>query len=195
MAPAMEHCRRPWWKRPPVWFLGILVIVLVGAVVLEQTGKQAMMPYSTFLEQVEAGRIASVTFNGTEILARLKTPADHRASGSAAPADTIRSRVPDFGDPTLIAELRQQRVAIEVRSPSVWGWLLGRLPWPMLIIVGVVLVAAVVRLLSGGKAPSASATAMMAGHGMIGLLSGLFSGQRKADGPDAPGSDAPPGRR
>ena len=40
-----------------------------------QTGP---MPYSTFLDQLEAGNVASVTFQGTEIDGRLKRPLDVR---------------------------------------------------------------------------------------------------------------------
>jgi ATP-dependent Zn protease len=195
MEPAMQHCRRPWWKRPPVWVIGILAIALVVMAVMERTGGQAATPYSTFLDQVAAGQIASVTFNGTEILARLKLPAGSAASGSPPPSDTIRSRVPDFGDPALIPELRKQGVAIEVRSPSAWGWLLGRLPWPMLIVIGAVLIAGLLRLVRGGRAPSAAPAPMAPMHGMMGLLAGLFARQGPPAAPHSGDSDAPKGGR
>lgn len=193
MAPAMEHCRRPWWKRPPVWIIGILVIAVGAGAVIEQIGRRATMPYSTFLDQVDAGRIASVTFNGTAIQGRYKTPPDNPASGGAAPSDSFRSRVPDFGDPALIPELRGHSVAIVVQTPSPWAWLLGRLPWPMLILIGVVLIAGIVRLVRGGKAPAAASAPMMPGRGMIAMLSGLFGSPPQATGHE-PQKHPPPGR-
>ena len=191
MATAMEHCQRPWWKRPPVWFIGIVLVVLGVVVVMERTSMQATTPYSTFLDHLEAGRIASVIFNGTEILGRFKTPSDNPPSGGSAQNDSIRSRVPDFGDPSLIAELRKQRVAIEVASPSAWTWLLGRLPWPMLIVVGAVLIAVVIRFLRGGKAPPGSALPMPPAHGMIGFLAGFFAKPRQTMDSDRHGGDEP----
>jgi hypothetical protein len=26
----MQHCDRPWWKRPPTWFIAIAVLALIG---------------------------------------------------------------------------------------------------------------------------------------------------------------------
>ena len=64
MTHEMKHCDRPWWKRPPVWFIAIAVAVLlivVGAE-FETAGKPVSTPYGAFLDQVEAGNVASVTF-------------------------------------------------------------------------------------------------------------------------------------
>jgi hypothetical protein len=36
----MKHCDRPWWKRPPVWFIAIVVLVLPGVAAIEQTGDE-----------------------------------------------------------------------------------------------------------------------------------------------------------
>jgi cell division protease FtsH len=178
----MEHCDRPWWKRPPLWFIAIVAVLLLVVAVMEQTGKRAATPYSAFLDQVEAGNIASVTIQGTEITGRFKHPLDGSPSGGGtAQSDSFRTRVPDFGDPALIPELRTQHVAIDVKSPSAWTWLLGRVPWPMVIFVGAILVAGLVRLARGGKAQSGSAPPTLPAHGMIGLVSGLFAKRR----PDA----------
>lgn len=163
MKHAMEHCDRPWWKRPPFWFIAIAAVIVLAVFAIEQINRRPAMPYSVFLEQIEAGNVASVSFQGTELTGRLKQ------------GDSFRSRVPDFGDPTLIPELRKQHVAIDVTSPSAWGWLLGRVPWPMLIVLGALLVAGLVRMLRGGKALPGSAAATLPAHGMMGLVSGLFA--------------------
>ena len=179
MAHAMEHCQRPWWKRPPFWFVGIALAVLIAVVAVEQTGRQPPMPYSAFLDQLEAGNIAQVAFNETEITAR------------TTKGDSLRSRVPDVGDPGLIAALRAKRVAIEVTAPSAWSWLLGRVPWPMLIFVGAMLVLGFIRLVRGGAAHPGSGTPALPAHGMMGLVSGLFAKQPPAETPPAPGSGGP----
>lgn len=186
MTHAVEHCDRPWWKRPPVWFIAIAAVLLLIAAGVEMgtAGKVTPMPYSAFLDQLETGKVASVTFRGTEIHGRLKRPPD------SAQGDTFSARVPDFGDPTLIAELRKQHVTIEVSAPSPWTSVLARIPWPMLVFLGVVLVAALVRLVRGGKARSGSAMSMPT-HGMIGLVSGLFAKPDRSASPPTRDGDEP----
>jgi ATP-dependent Zn protease len=191
----MEHCHRPWWKRPPVWFIVIAAVLLLGVAVMEQTGKRPAMPYGAFLDQVEADNVESVTFHGTEISGHFKHPLDNLPSSGAAQRDSFRSRVPDFGDPTLIPELRKQHVVIDITSPSAWTWLLGRVPWPMLIFVGAILVAGLVRLMRGGKAPSGAVGPVMPMHGMMGLVSGLFAKKdQTAPPPPTHNSDEPKSR-
>lgn len=189
MAHAKEHCQRPWWKRPPVWLIGIVAVGLLVVVVAERTGRQASTQYGAFLDQVEAGNVASVSFEGTDIIGRYKRPADATLPTGAAQTDSFRSRVPDFGDPTLIPALRRQHVAIEVAAPSALSWLLGRVPWPMLIFVGAILVLGLVRLVRGGTAQPGSAAPALPAHGMMGLVSSLFAKQRPAASPPGPDGD------
>ena len=194
MTHAMEHCHRPWWKRPPFWFIVIAAVLLIVVAVIEQTSKRALTPYSTFFDQIEAGNVASVTFHGTEIIGQFKHPLDSSFPKGTAQGNSFRSRVPDFGDSTLIPELRKRHVAIDVTSPSAWTWLLGRVPWPMLIIVIAMLVAGFIRLVRGRKAQSGSAMPTLPTHGMIGLVSGLFAKQHPGESPPARYSDEPNSR-
>lgn len=108
-----------------------------------------------------------------------KRPVDDAVSTGTARRDTFSTRVPDVGDPTLIPELRKQQVVIDVSVPSAWTWLLGRIPFPILIFLGAMLVGGLVRLVRRGTARSGSAMPM---HGMMGLISGLF-GRQQAAGP------------
>jgi ATP-dependent Zn protease len=188
MTHQMKHCDRPWWKRPPVWFIAIVVLALLSVAVVKQTGQPIATPYSIFLDQVEAGNVASVSFQGTEIHGRFKHPPDNTHN------DTFNTRVPDFGDPALIPALRQQHVVIDVAPPSAWSWLLGHIPWPMLIFVGVILVIGVIRLLHGGNAQVGSAAPALPAHGMIGLLSGLFAKRHASESPPTSDSDEPKSR-
>jgi hypothetical protein len=142
------------------------------------------MAYGAFLDQLEAGTIASVTILGTEIHGRFKQPQN------SLPREPFDTRVPDFGDTTLIPELRKQRVAIEVNPPSPWTSVLAHLPWPMLVFLGVALVAALIRLARGGAARSGSATTMPS-HGMMGLVSGLFARRDQIASPPPSEQDKP----
>lgn len=194
MAHAMEHCHRPWWKRPPVWFIAIAAVLLLIGVwtEIEPTGQSTATPYSAFLDQLEAGNVASVTFHGTQIDGRYKHPLDIASpSGAKARRDTFRSQVPDVGDSTLIPELRKQHVVIDVSSPSQWTSLLAHLPWPMLLFLGVAILAGFVRLMRGGKAPSGSVASTLPAHGMIGLVSRLFAKRDQNVSPPTNDSDEP----
>jgi cell division protease FtsH len=195
MPPAMEHCHRPWWKRPPFWFIGIAAVSLLIVFATEQIDKPVPTPYSAFLDQLEAGNVASVAFQGTQIDGRYKRALDGApSSGAKAPRDTFRSRVPDFGDPTLIPELRKQHVVIDVESPSQWTSLLARLPWPMLLFIGVAIAAGFVRLMRGGSAQSGTAAAAFPAHGMMGLVSRLFGKRDQAAVSPTNDSDEPKSR-
>jgi hypothetical protein len=196
MTQAIAHCERPWWKRPPTWFIGIAALLLLVFAVVEIGGRAPATPYGTFLDQLAAGNVVSVTFQGTEINGRFKQPVGDATSSGAAQRDVFRSRVPDIGDPALIPELRKQHVVIDVTAPSPWTWLLGRVPWPMLAILAVMLIAAFTRLLRGGPVVSGSAGSAIPGHGMgpMGLLAGLFARQRTTEQPATGDSEVPKSR-
>ena len=168
-----EHCTRPWYMRPPVWLLGLAVVALGVFGIVESLGRPAAMPYGAFLDQLEAGNVASVIFQGTQIDGRFKHQVGNAAASGSAQQNAFRSRVPEFGDASLLAELRKQHVAIDVVTSSSWTSWLSRLPWPMVAFLVFILIAGIVRL-ARGKPASDSAASMHPMQGMIGLLSGLF---------------------
>ena len=191
MTMPMEHCHRPWWKRPPIW---LLAVVLLGALVYligKEVGTPVPMPYGAFLDQLEAGNVESATFNGTEIDGRFKHPLSEGLPTGTSQHDRFRSRVPDFGDPGLIPELRKEHVAIDVSAPSQWTSFIARVPWPLLVFLAVALIVAVVRIVRGPKAGSGPAMPMRPGAGIIGLVSNLFAKSRDAE--DHPSEKRPGG--
>jgi ATP-dependent Zn protease len=191
MAHTVAPCNRRWWQRPPVWFIALAAVLIAVLLAVEMGGKAPATPYGAFLDQLDAGNVASVTFEGTEIQGRFKRPLGDAAASGAVQRDVFRTRVPDFGDPALISRLRAQGVAIDVAQPSAWTWLLGRVPFPMLVILAVVLVAGIARLLRGRQVGLAPAGPGMPAHPMIGLLSGLFARQRAAEPTSVPDHDGP----
>lgn len=180
---AQHHGTRSWYMRPPVWVIGAVAIALVILTVYETTGGPPATPYGTFLDQLDAGNVASVSLQGTQINGHFKTPVTIAAANGATPVDTFRSRVPDFGDSSLISELRKQHVAIDVTSSSSWTRLLAGIPLPMLLFLGFIVVAGIIRFVRGGKAQSNTAMPMHPMQGMIGLVSGLFGKQQQAAQP------------
>lgn len=171
---AHHHCTRPWYMRPPVWVLGLVVVGLIIFGIVEAVGRPPATSYGNFLAQLDAGNVANVTFQGTRIDGRFKQPvAADTANGKQRTAFT--SRVPDIGDPTLLPELRQAHVAIDVVASSNWTAWLGRLPWPMVIVIAFVLIAGFARLVRGRGAAAAGGMPMQ--PPMMRLFSGLFGKQ------------------
>jgi ATP-dependent Zn protease len=169
--------------RPPVWLLGIVILALAIYAIVEAASGPAATPYGMFLDQLDAGNVAGVTLQGTQINGSFKHPLNVATSESESQANTFRTRLPDFGDPSLIAQLRQQHVAIDVASSSSWTRLLAGIPLPMLLFLGFIVVAAMVRFVRGGKAQSDSAMPTHPMQGMIGLVSGLLGKQQQAASP------------
>jgi cell division protease FtsH len=161
--------------RPPVWALGVILLAAALFGIVDMVDQPPTMSYSDFLDQLDAGNVAGVTIKGTQIDGSFK-----HAVGQAAPIGTasqtvFHSQVPDFGDPALMPELRKEHVAIDVVSSSSWTRLLGGLPLPMLLMLGAIVIAGIVKLLRGGKSQLGSNFPMHPMQGMVGLVSGLFS--------------------
>jgi ATP-dependent Zn protease len=168
---AHAYGSRPWYKRPVVWIVFVVLATAVATAGVMETGSRPLtIRYGDFLDQVDAGNIASVTFSGTQINGTLKQPLGQAPANSAAAANRFRSQVPDLGDPSLLPELRKQRVPIAVTSSSAYWWgtsaVLGGLAAillakPMLLIVAAAFIAGLVRVVRGGKMEMRSTLAMI----------------------------------
>jgi hypothetical protein len=167
---AQPHGGRPWYKRPVVWIVFVVLAVLLVAGLMEMGKSPATIRYSDFLDQLDAGNVASVTFAGTRIDGRFKAPVTETASGAALTA--FRSRVPDFGDPSLFPELRGRHVTIGVASSQWFGLGVGGtailgviaaflLAKPMLLVIAAAFIAGLVRVARGGKMDIHSILSMM----------------------------------
>jgi ATP-dependent Zn protease len=178
------------WLRPAVWTLAVLLVAFAAFGAFEMINGPAAISYSDFLDQLDGGNVASVTFQGTQIDGHFKQPIGALHSNAVAPQEIFRSRVPDFGDPALLPELRKQHVAIDVVSSSSWTRLLAGLPWPMLLLMGAALIAGLVRLARGGSA-SGTADSTHPMQGMLGLISGFFSKGQEGTTAQRDGHDAP----
>lgn len=165
---------KPWWSRPLAWILGAALLGVLAFGVVSATRRPATISYGTFLDELDAGHVASVTFSGTAIEGKLR-PRVAAVAGAASGAGGFRSQVPDVGDASLLPELRRQQVAIAVAASSGWLAWLGRLPWPM-VALGVVIVVAWLVNRARGRDPRAGAA--MPAHpmqAMFGLLGGMSS--------------------
>jgi FtsH Extracellular len=187
-----QHCTRPWYMRPPVWLLGLVVVVgLIVFAVARSSGGPTVIPYSSFLDQLDAGNVASVIFQGTQIDGRFKKAPANVASNGSAQQDVFRSRVPEFGDPSLLPALRNGHVAIAVASSqwvgtgvaAIFG-VIGAfiLAKPMLLVIAAAFIAGLVRVARGGKMDVRSILSMVP---MFRSVSG-HNGKQEQSGGDTP---------
>ena len=165
--------RQAWWTR--LWWLVALAILVWNVVSLINSRPNqnpvVAIPYSTFISQLNARNVATVSFQGNAVRGTLKHVVTYdpkngsvtapSASASAAPtasasasgapagigasqsqtqiqtSDRFSTRMPDFGDPALLPELKAQAVNIQVsaaQGASAWVVILENLlPWLLLI--------------------------------------------------------------
>ncbi|MHB0858329.1 MAG: ATP-dependent zinc metalloprotease FtsH [Anaerolineae bacterium] len=93
------------------------------------------IPYSSFLEQVRQGNVASVQIRGDSITGDLRSavPPSTLRPGQAAPGDapisSFSTTYPEaVGDPQLVPLLEEHNVVIDVAPPASAGWLAILLP-------------------------------------------------------------------
>jgi ATP-dependent Zn protease len=181
MQQSAGHGSRPWG----LIAIGVFALLIVGFVLVREARETAPVPYSTFLDQLDAGNVASVSFQGTQISAQLKHPSET----SGKPQDNVTTVVPGVGDPGLISELRKQHVSIVVAAQS-WTSLFERIPWPIWLFGGALLLAGLRKLFRRGTA-HAEADSPQAGvpmhpmQGMMGLAAGLFANPKPGAEPQA----------
>jgi len=153
--------RRRWYKRPILWIAGVILVVLAGFMAAQMGGHAASLRYSEFLDQLDADNVASVTFAGTQVDARLRQPIADKTSKDGSLSSAFRTRIPDFGDARLLSELRTKHVAIVVASSSQWFGVGGIaivgtvaaviIAKPMLLIIAAGFIAGLIRVMRGGK--------------------------------------------
>ena len=95
------------------------------------------MPYSAFKAEIAADNVKDVLLRGRLVEGDLRT-APARAPGNIQSA-RFRTRVPDFGDDTLIPALEQHGVTVTVGEQAGgggwWALLMGLLPWLLMLLL------------------------------------------------------------
>jgi FtsH Extracellular len=180
MTDASRHrSTRAWYLRPPVWIAGVIVVALAVFGIVELSKGPATISYSAFLDQLDAGNVASVTIAATQIDGKLKQGVKLTAADKAEPQAAFRSQAPSFGDPALLPDLRRQHVLIDVVSSTGWVSWLARLPWPMVIIVAALLIFGLLKFVRGGKVAHGSPASS---NPMERMIANLFEGPGQTAG-------------
>jgi cell division protease FtsH len=131
--------QRPWWRNPILWLLvallltGGLIVGLLGSV--QQASRH--VGYSTFVQQISADNVRSVTITGYDVTGSFKSPI--RSADGKRTITNFATTMPEFGDPELLARLGQHDVAFDVQPANAWGvvWIfLGLAGLVVLVLLG-----------------------------------------------------------
>jgi cell division protease FtsH len=136
------------------WFLAALLLVWNLVTLMPRSQPEVTIPYTTFVEQVRAGNVASISVNGSQIggrfahpihwppLAQGTVPPSKPAAGASPTAVAYAAFLTHFpqalGDPNLISLLEASKVQVTVAPPAnpLWDLLLTS-ALPALLFVGV----------------------------------------------------------
>jgi cell division protease FtsH len=106
------------------WFIAFLVLILFFNVILtaslqKSTPGPVRIPYSpTFLTQVNAGNVSSISSKGTSVQGDFRSAVRY-PNGSAAPATEFTTEIPEFANNTaLLSLLESKGVVINASAPS-----------------------------------------------------------------------------
>ncbi|MGZ3630380.1 MAG: ATP-dependent metallopeptidase FtsH/Yme1/Tma family protein, partial [Ktedonobacteraceae bacterium] len=108
---------RPKWTRFLPWILLIVFFIIAWFLpsLLGQGGTQSTetVSYTTFVEQVNANNVQSVTINGYTITGVFKSPVS--SADGTTKSTQFTTTVPEFGNNDLIPLLQEHNVAITVQ--------------------------------------------------------------------------------
>ena len=110
------------------------------------------IPYSEFKSYVDDNRVDQVTLTGDAIQGSFFEEQPIGPKGETAKRFT--TRMPAFGDASLLPSLEQHKVQVEVRKSSGEGsalsYLIGFLPWLIFFLVFFVLIRRASKRMGGG---------------------------------------------
>ena len=103
-----------------IFFLLLLLFNIVLTSTLTTTPTRVRIPYSpTFLAQVNAGNVSSISSKGTTVQGSFRTAVPYPAKSSATPAKLFVTELPEFANNNaLLALLQSKGVVINATSPS-----------------------------------------------------------------------------
>jgi cell division protease FtsH len=122
-------------------FLALLLLNIVLSAVFEQSPARVRIPYSpTFLAQVSAGNVSSISSKGTTVEGNFRSAVRY-PHGSATAAKRFITELPEFtDDKALLALLQSKQVVIDATAPSngtplFWTILLSFGPAVLLVLL------------------------------------------------------------
>jgi cell division protease FtsH len=134
--PAQQQQQQPARRRPRIrigwwlaWIVGLLVINYYFGARATRAPSRPRVPYSPFfLNQVEAGHVASITTKGTTVQGAFTSPQSY-AGGKAT--SKFKTEIPTFADTDSLSQLLERKGVVVNAEPLQTG-----APWWETLIVG-----------------------------------------------------------
>jgi cell division protease FtsH len=124
--PPRPRFRFRWWF---AWILGLLVINYWIASRSTQAPPRVRVPYSPFfLQQVDAGHVASITSKGTAVQGTFTLPLSYAGSKSTK---RFKTEIPTFADTNSLSQLLQRKGVVVNAEPLQTGG-----PWWENLLLG-----------------------------------------------------------
>jgi len=151
-----ERLKNPQW-RTGIAVLLVFVVMLIWTQYFSSPGQERYeISYSQFIEQLNAGNIKSVSIKKLLVtgeftkVVNIPSPGEKKAAG----VKYFQTFLPSFQGEGLIAELEKKNVVINVEPSEgtsvFWQFILGMLPWVLIIGVWVLVMRRAQQQIQGG---------------------------------------------
>jgi cell division protease FtsH len=151
-----EKMQSPQWRAAMAAFL-IVVVLFVWTQYFTQSGpEQYAVNYSKFIEQLNAGNIKSVSITQLAVTGEFKKGVDILPPGlkKTVQVKEFRTYLPSFQGENLLTQLEEQHVSINVEPAAeksiFWQFVVGILPWVLIIGVWVLIMRRAQHQIQGG---------------------------------------------
>ncbi len=121
-------------KSLALWLLIILLPLTIYQLFMPRERSTVDVKYSEFVEQLDAGNVASVTITDRQLAGELKESARTTTEGTARTYKEFRTVLP-FEDPDLVRSMQSHGVSVEAKAAPI-NWftqVLAWLPWILII--------------------------------------------------------------
>ena len=123
----------------PRWLAIIVLLFFLGAIIfigrIEPIDPPLEIAFSEFKTLVTDRKVEEVTLRGNLIDGKLFDPI--AVTNTQRATRSIRTQIPEIGDPRLIEALEDAKIRIQAKPASggVWGWFGALLPWIVILVV------------------------------------------------------------
>ncbi len=158
--PDFKETMKGKWKNPQIRMLTVIIATFLVLFIWSQmqdfgVSEQYNISYSQFLEQLNADNIHSVTIRNMEVKGELRENAKLNLPGAkeAVAVKKFQTYLPSFQGENLISKLSEKNVLINVepveKMSPFWQFIVGLLPWVLIIGVWILLMRGAQRIQGG----------------------------------------------
>jgi cell division protease FtsH len=151
-----EKLQSPQWRAAMAAFLIVVILFVWSQYFTQSAPEQYAINYSKFIEQLNAGNIKSVSIRQLQVTGEFNKGVDIPLPGAKKTVQVkeFRTYLPSFQGENLITLLEEKHVSINVEPAQekslFWQFLVGILPWVLIIGVWVLIMRRAQQQIQGG---------------------------------------------